>query len=267
VAFTVRLRWPLIDDRVAAKGGTMAVTERAGLNRSTISRWRKQSALPNDPLQFLRLAQVLEIDPLLLFELDEQRFSALCFQVGKLLLSGGLAGALRSLAFVEEFWTCAGESWPPATVVSRSGTVGYDWHTADFVHEGQLGVGPKGRNFYASIPLDGSRIRSRNAPQVWHLAYRDRVGAAALWHPYGSVAMVGDRIELYAYQGRVEVVTASGPFAIQTWFGEGDAEFRIASLHPFRADVMRDAPPDHAVVRFSLPRRLDGVLRPVASGG
>jgi hypothetical protein len=254
VALTVHLRWTLIDERIAATGGAMALQARSGLNRSTLSRWRTRGALPNDPLHFLGLAQALDIDPFLLFDLQEDRFSETCFQVGALLLSGRLTSALKSLAFVQDYYRHAGGDWPPACLESSSGKLHYRWKVQDFAHEGQLGSGPAARNFYASIVLGGARIDARTGPQVWHFAYRDRMNRAAIWHPYGTVALVGDRLELYAFQGEKVVADAKGPIAVETWFGEGDATFRVASLHSFSADVLRATPPSHSAVRFALPR-------------
>ncbi len=266
MAFNVRLRWPVIDRRIEARGGMMAVTAKAGLHRSTLSRWRTRSALPNDPLQFLRLARALDLDPLLLFEVEPVRFPALCVEVGRLLLAGKLGSALRSLGFIEAFWACAGQEWPPESMESPAGKVHLAWHTVDLIHEGQLGEGAAGRNFYASILLDGSRVRTRDAPHVWHFAYRDRVGAAALWHPYGAVALVDGHLELFAYQGHTERRPVEGPIAVESWFGEGDADFRLASLHPFSAEVVRSLPAGCTAVRFSLPRKQRVAPRLVASG-
>lgn len=253
MALTIRLRWPLIHERIDACGGTMAVTRRAGLDRSTLTRWRKHGKLPNDPLRFLRLAQALDLDPLLLFDLDETTFAETCIRVAKLLVTRRLAAALGSLAFIEGFWQAAGGEWPPRELRSSSGTVAYRWHLQQFRHEGQLGTGAAGRNFYASIPLRGPRVERRSGPQVWHFAFRDAL-PMSLWIQYGAVALVGDVLELYAFAGRHRRVAAPGPIAAETWFGEGDAEFRIASLHPFTADVIRDPPAGHAAVRFELPR-------------
>lgn len=260
MALTIQLRWPLIHERIDACGGTMAVTRRAGLDRSTLTRWRKHGKLPNDPLRFLRLAQALDMDPLLLFALEEATFSETCFRVGKLLFSGRIAAALGSLAFIEGFWQAAGAEWPPHELKSSSGALAYRWHVRDLRHEGQFGPGPAGRNFYASIALDGGRVERRNAPQVWHFAYRDCL-PWSLWRQYGAVALVGDTLELYAFTGLSQRVPAPGPIAAETWFGEGDAEFRVASLHAFEADVTREPLPDRASVRFELPRTTGRMLR------
>jgi hypothetical protein len=253
VALTVQLRWTLIDERIAATGGAMALQARSGLNRSTISRWRK-GVLPNDPLHFLELARALDVDPFLLFDLQEAGFGQTCRQVGSLLLAGRLTSALRSLSFIQDYYRQTGAEWPPESLESSSGAFHYRWTTREFVHTGQLGSSREERNFYASVLLRGPRADARAAPQVWHFAYRDRMQGPTLWRPYGTVALVGDRLELYAFHGEKVVADAKGPVAVETWFGEGDAHFRVASLHGFSLDVARTTPPGHSMVRFSLPR-------------
>lgn len=256
MALDVRLRWALIDERIEARGGMMAVTARARLDRSTISRWRRQGKLPDDPLRFLRLAEALDVDPLLLFELEGDRFPDTCRRIGRLLITGRIGRALGSLTFLEDFWRAAGGEWPPKEIRNASGKdfIQYAWVPRGFRHEGQLDGGHEGRNFYASIELESGRVATRSAPQVWHFAYRDPLEWAAAWHPYGSVALVGTRLELYSYAGRVTMVEAPGPIAVETWLGEGDADFRIASLHPFELDLQARTRPGHAAVRFELPR-------------
>lgn len=231
----------------------MAVTRRAGLNRSTLARW-KQGTLPNDPLRFLRLAEVLDIDPLLLFSLETERFSQTCLWLGRLLLAHRVGAGLGSLKFLQAFWTAAGSEWPPPRVSGSRGKVSYRWNLRSFVNEGQFGPEGGNRNFYASVAIRSLRVAGGDGPQVWHFAYRDRVGWSALWHPYGSVALVGETLELYSYAGQKKAVPAPGPIAVETWFGEGDAEFRVASLHPFELDLTRAPPPGHATVRFEMPR-------------
>src|SRR5512146_2073153 len=114
---TLRLRWELIDERIDACGGALEVQRRSGLHRSTLSRWRNKNQLPDDPLQFVKLAEALGIDPLLLFDLDEQTFSKTCYEIGNLLFTGGLRKALKSLEIVRVFWNGVGqEDWPPSQV-------------------------------------------------------------------------------------------------------------------------------------------------------
>lgn len=251
----VRLRWPLIDERIEAAGGPAIVTRRAGLHRTTLWRWRRQQKLPEDPIRFLRLAQALDVDPLLIFELPPERFPETCRWIGRLLLAGSVRRALGSLTFLEDVWKAAAGDWPPPEIRRPSGTISYRWHLCDeIMHRGQLETDRGSRNVYASIQLDSARLASRSGPQVWHFAYRDPFEWAAAWRPYGSVALVGNRLELYSYTGRVTIVEAPGPIAVETWFGEGDADFRIASLHPFHADARGETAPGRTAVCFELPR-------------
>jgi len=41
---------------------------------------------------------------------------------------------------------------------------------------------------------------------------------------------------------------------VETWFGEGAAEFSVISLHGFELKMVETIPPGNARVRFEVPR-------------
>jgi hypothetical protein len=52
---------------------------------------------------------------------------------------------------------------------------------------------------------------------------------------------------------RAEIGIAMRQFHVETWFGEGAAQFRGASLHEYRLDIAVAETPGIPRVRFALP--------------
>ena len=97
--------------------------------------------------------------------------------------------------------------------------------------------------------------RSFADPQVWHFAYRDAGVRRAAWRPYGFVEVVGPTVRLFNFSGLVDGSDrplAARSLFVETWFGEGAAEFRAASLHKFTLSVQPDPTRQAGGVRFTL---------------
>ena len=73
-----------------------------------------------------------------------------------------------------------------------------------------------------------------------------------MWRPYGAVVGFENEVLLFSESGDRRQVQADGSpktVAVETYFGEGPAEFRIASLHDF--DLTLEAPSkEKSAVRF-----------------
>ena len=72
-----------------------------------------------------------------------------------------------------------------------------------------------------------------------------------MWRPYGFVLREGGRIALFQVRGATafsEIRPDAGAFVVETWFGPGAADFRVASLHAF--DLALDAESSLPSVRF-----------------
>jgi hypothetical protein len=70
---------------------------------------------------------------------------------------------------------------------------------------------------------------------------------------YGFVWKNGPELSVFAFNGLSRTVACPAervPIAIETWFGLGAAEFRIASLHPFEAVGPQTAQSERPTVRF-----------------
>jgi len=94
--------------------------------------------------------------------------------------------------------------------------------------------------------------RPFNQPQVWHFAFKSPLGIFREWRPYGFVEVFEDQISLFHFNGHMQVVPRprDGRFIVETYFGEGSADFRVASLHPFTLEQLEAPDPRLAVVRF-----------------
>ncbi len=88
------------------------------------------------------------------------------------------------------------------------------------------------------------------------------------WRPYGFVEALGSTIRLFNFSGLVDVaerLPAVRVVFVETWFGEGAAEFRVASLHKFALSIRSGSPALTGQVRFALPRQSDSRTWPVAA--
>ncbi len=88
--------------------------------------------------------------------------------------------------------------------------------------------------------------------QVWHFAWRHKQ-RNALWQPYGFVKLSGleaSLFHIYGFQQRVDIVMANTSIYVQTRLGEGDADFRVASLHKFDLRRTDDLPKESKALRF-----------------
>jgi hypothetical protein len=68
---------------------------------------------------------------------------------------------------------------------------------------------------------------------------------------------MGAELSLFNFSGltdRAEIGVAARRFRVETWFGEGAAQFRVASLHDYRLGIAVAADPGILRVRFALPR-------------
>jgi len=88
---------------------------------------------------------------------------------------------------------------------------------------------------------------------VWHFAFKAKNPAFDLWTPYGFIEWREDSLALFHYRGHntmVNVPHRSEAFVAETWFGEGPAEFRVASLHDSELSLDRNAHSPLPCVRF-----------------
>jgi hypothetical protein len=134
--------------------------------------------------------------------------------------------------------------WPPPSFATEY----YDrtWFIERFLHDASK------TNFYQKISLLPDRSRF-DLPQIWHFAFRNLLLRTPPWSPYGFVEIVKESVGLYRFSGtseHVNVVPDSRGFHVETWFGDGEAEFCIASLHPFQMWLVDQTETSISTVRF-----------------
>lgn len=213
-------------------------------HRSTISRWLRGATLPQTERAFLSFAGALDLDPFALWDLSGGQFPRVCARIWKLLHMRKWPAFDSNLSFLTNFVACVPD-WPPSRISLEY--FSRDWSTVSFSHQASVRNG-----YYAALVIRPLGSRWRSGVQVWHFAWRPPQ-QDALWQPYGFVRLSGADLRLFhfnSYHQSAQVADPVGRFCVETWFGAGDAEFRVASLHEFEIRVVESRPEGLAVVRF-----------------
>jgi hypothetical protein len=235
-------------------GGSPAAVARAwpttdSPDRSTIGRWLSAETLPQSSEMVLGLAGALDLDPTALWCVPSESYRALAQRIGQLAVDGHTS-KLAPAAFLLDFIQPR-IAWPPAIAQTY-------YHRDWFLHRAHHPA-TEFRNYYSRIAI-GSQTQDVRSDfdQTWHFAWRNPT-YKSFWQPYGLVRLTDGTLRLYAYSGLTDMAAMQDDardFIVETWFGEGPAEFRIASLHQFSCNlVANDAVTKLAQVRF-------GFLRP-----
>ena len=225
----LRLSTELLRSAIADSysGVESRLADAVGVNRSTLNRWLN-GALPKTSELTLRLAQALDVDPFALWDLAPDTYPRLCQSLAHALIWRRGSHPHPALTSLKDMIMPA-ERWPPSSVVKVGAR--RSWAHRDFLHDRTQ------RNTYAAVHLSPRARRSR--PLVWHFAYRDTGGLPSpIWHPYGFVKMANTSAWLFTFNGLTGETSGVGDaLRVDTWFGEGAAEFRVASLHEFTLEV------------------------------
>lgn len=268
LAHHVRLRQDLIQRVIERdfEGNTSAFGRSLELDdlphRKTIFRWaRQQEGLPKSPDRMLALAQALDVDPFLLLDIDHEVMLQCCAAAAWNLTWGSVH---KALAFLNGLLSLSHDDWPPPDIAA---SFDGSWYIQDFLHDTS-----KGRNYFKPMLIkpelfyakDGSSEGARE-PQAWYLAFRDvslksgELEPVSWWKPFGMLRLEQGVIHLLQFNGLVEqqaIQHEDSRFCFETFFGQGSAQFRIASVHPFEfedpADQNKEAP-KIPTVRFGFP--------------
>lgn len=211
-------------------------------NRGTVYRWLDEG-LPSRKEDILGFAALLDVDPVALLRIDDE-FVRLHYGRERRLFQLGILGQSRLAAFWAIYVPSG--SWPDRSI-ARS-LYGRDWTTSDYRHDPALVA-----NVFACFKFTPCKSASARSPWVVHFAYRRASARDGMWRPYGSVMRIGQEVVLVSESGDLQEQTlgeAASPIAVETHFGPGPAEFRVASLHEFDLEVMA---PSHepCCLRFS----------------
>jgi hypothetical protein len=211
-------------------------------NRATV--WRWLNAYPSmKPRCILGLASALDLDPFSLFEKTELGYAALCRTLSVRLGKTKTKFNLADLAWAAELVNPSGV-WPPQTFANRF--YKRNWFIEHFTHDASK------TNYYQKILLL-TCSHQPDLPQVWHFAFRNLLLPSPQWSPYGFVESAEKSVGRYKFSGSrecVEVALGERRLCVETWFGGGKAEFRIASLHSFQLRLVDCTGPNIPTVRF-----------------
>lgn len=203
-------------------------------NRGTIYRWLDEG-LPSRKDDVFGFAAALDVDPITLLRIDDGfidehfGYERQLFQVGAL-----------NRSRLAPFWILyrSGQNWPdPET--SRV-FYGRNWTMREHLHDPRIIS-----NVYARFDLIVGDKSREATPWAIHFAYRRANSRDGMWRPYGSVVCAENRLTLISESGDLqELETSSGTstFPVETYFGPGAAEFRLASLRAFDLRVVVPSP-------------------------
>jgi hypothetical protein len=211
-------------------------------NRGTVYRWLDEG-MPSHKEDILGFAALLDVDPVALIRIDDE-FIRLYFGRERRLFHLGILGQSQLAAF----WAIyiPGGSWPDPAIART--LYGRNWTTVEYRHDPALVS-----NVFACFSFTPEASAGACSPWVVHFAYRRAGARDGMWRPYGSVIRIGRTVSLISESGDLQERTlgeTDSSIAVETHFGPGAAEFRVASLHRFELDVA--APSQQACsLRFS----------------
>ena len=197
--------------------------------RNTIYRWLK-TGLPTQKNDIFGFAGVLDVDPIAILAIDEA-FIDKYYPTERPRVSLDS----QSLSSLAPFWPVyvPGPGWPLAEIARDF----YDrsWCTHEFVHDHSLVT-----NEYVALHLAVHHHTSPETPRAYHFAYRRRHARDGMWRPYGTVIAYADETLLISESGDFQRITREPTtelVPVETYFGAGEAEFKVASLHEFGLEI------------------------------
>ena len=240
----IRERFGSVDDLVIQWQEARRIgKQRAGRprERATLYRWL-DNGVPSNRSDIFGLAGMLDADPVSLLRIDE-RLVTRYFRMERARVSletlnrNGLAA----------FWAlyAPGPAWPPDSIARDY--FDREWSAHEFAHDHRMAT-----NAYVTVGLDSDLGRASSQPRAYHFAYRRTGARDGMWRPYGTVLGYDDKALLISESGDFQSLQTAGAnrrIAVDTYFGAGEAEFRVASLHDFRL-LLAPASDDGDRLRF-----------------
>lgn len=209
----------------------------------TIYKWIAEG-MPKAEETFLSFFGALDADPIALVDLEKSQFRKRFGRLRQAILLGGInIGGFRPLLYLLR----PSPQWPEEALTKRY--FRRSWTTQDFLHE----AGDT-KNLDVTIRIQGDRSQPREWPRAFHIAYRRLSNADGLWRPFGTILTRNSEAVLVHENGAIRDIEL--PFRsehridFKTFFGPSPAEFRLASLHPFKAELDLYDDPD-VVLQFA----------------
>lgn len=210
----------------------------SGRDRGTIYRWLSRG-LPNKRDEIFGLAAALGIDPIVLLDIESNGFQKLL----KLEWIFFLAN-MESRGRMSALWPLIRPSahWPNLSI--SHDYYSCKWTTIEFRHPARDLC-----NVYAQIQLCGDPDEDQvSAHRIYYFAYRRHGARDGLWRPYGIVRKRGleticlghngDMMEQPDGQPTMVKIDESGILDVETFFGPGPSDFKVACLHPFTLELI-----------------------------
>lgn len=236
----VKQRWGSVDQmalgwRESIAEGQMAESE--AKDRASIYRWLARG-LPNKAGDIFGFCAMLDVDPLVLVDIESQDFRDAIPRERALFLAN-----LSALSRISSLWPLVKPAvhWPDAAI--SNDYYRRTWSTFRFDHKADTHA-----NCAAHIRLrlvDGEA--EEYAHRVFYFAWRRQGSPDQHWRPYGILRKRGRDTMIATEAGDMNIgednrpgtsrVGPNGEIDVETWFGPNPAEFKIACLHPFTAQV------------------------------
>ncbi len=244
----IKLDRELVTDLVADLGGVSAFLDAwvvggedgdDKIDKTTVHRWMN-GQMPKNAKRFMRLAGVLDVDPFALLTADEDKISVAAEIMLEIVQHENAMPAPLQLLRAQ-FGRL--KQWPPRAIAADY--FGRPWQTHEFSHNAL-----ERRNFYQAVELVG--IAGSTRPQVYHFAFKSHGRFSSRWLQYGFVMRHrgGDVLRhIFGYSQRLEA-GLNGPLRVNTWFGQGAATFKVASLHEFSLSLSPDQFSSREVLEF-----------------
>jgi hypothetical protein len=195
----------------------------------TVYKWLADG-MPKNENAFFAFFGALDADPIALIDFERSSFARHFGRFRQAIMLAGLnVGGFRSLTRLMR----PAQHWPDNQLTQQH--YGKGWSAQEFEHDAQAVI-----NSYVTFRLGGLDEEHRRWPRAYHIAYRRKSNADGLWRPFGSIISRSSEIILVHENGAVQVAkprSARLPIEFKTFFGPSAAEFRIASLHPFAAQL------------------------------
>lgn len=224
------------EHRVASKGQRRGVHR----DRTTVYRWLS-TGLPSQTDDIFGFAAVLDVDPVALLSIDQRYVHE---QFGRERRWFRLNR--RRATYLAPLWPiyAAEDGWPNQALAEAF--FGRHWHVTDFAHDPTIIT-----NVYAAIVLENRDPHDLAIPKTYHIAYRRAGVSDRMWRPFGTVIGFETEIVLLSESGIYQRIERDGPQVVfESYFGPGQAEFRIASIHAFSLTLEVPSTGRHCV-RFS----------------
>lgn len=234
-------RWDTVDE--LAKGWAERVSiglQKVGMprDRATIYRWLSQG-LPNKRDEIFGLSAVLGIDPIVMLDLESVAFQKL-LKLEWVFFLANMEGRGRMSAL----WPLVRPSahWPNLSI--SHDYYSCSWTTIEVRHAATSLC-----NEYAQFRLQGDPDEDQQtAHRIYYFAYRRHGARDGFWRPYGivrkrgleaiCVGHNGDMMEQADGLPTVLKVDETGYLDVETFFGPGPADFKVACIHPFTLECI-----------------------------